>query len=183
MLKLDRGVTNEYFMLDFAGQRFTHYPSGDTCLRHEWMDYSRRDKWIEKVTEFFERHPSVSVIVNDRYEIVDDADSYPYRAGDYKVGDVVMARVCTDVNRDDWGMCARTVIERIDTPKDAYVDGGTVFKLDDGGEFWWDENNNGWFISAGTSPDEQRRRIRPPLEGEETLTLDEKKQAAVLYGF
>ncbi len=183
MLKLDRSQHKEYFMLDLAGQRFTHYPSGNTCLRHEWMDYTRRAAWIEKVTEFFQKHPSISVIVNDRYEIIDNADFYPYRAGDYEVGDVILTRVCTDVNRDDWGMCARTITERVDHPKSQYVDEYTIFKLDDGGEFWWDEHNNGWFISATASPDGQKRRVRPPMEGEEVQTLEEKKQAAASYGY
>lgn len=51
MLKLNRSLHTEYFMLDFAGQRFTHYPSGDTCLRHEWMVYPRRAAWIEKLPD------------------------------------------------------------------------------------------------------------------------------------
>ena len=182
MIELDRSVDKEFFMLDFGGQRFTHYPSGDTCLRHPWM-YGRKDAWIEKVTDFFNRYPEISVVVNDRYEVIDNADLYPYRKGEYKVGDIILARICADGGREDWGMCARTITERVDHPKSEYVDEYTIFKLDDGSEFWWDEHNNGWFISATDSPDGQKRRVRPPVENEEIATLDEKKQAAASFSY
>jgi hypothetical protein len=184
MQKIDRSITKEYFELDLGGQRFTHYPSGDTCLKYEWMNEHRnRQKWVEKVTAFFAKHADVSVVVNSKYEIIDDANAYPFRGADFNVGDTVLARVCTDIHRDDWGMCARTITEREDFEGDKYVDPYTVFKLDDGGEFWWDEHNNGWFLSASKSPDGQSRRVRPPMEGEEILTLTEKKEAAAQYRF
>lgn len=182
MVKLDRSITNEYFELDLGGQRFTHYPSGDTCLKNDWMnEHDKRHVWVEKATAFFKRHPGVSVIVNSKYEIIDNADTYPFRGGDFKIGDTIMARVCTDVDRDDWGMCARTIVERTDFPGDKHIDPYSIFKLDDGGEVWWSEHNNGWFLSSQTSPDGQSRRIRPPVEGEEILTLEQKKEDAVRY--
>jgi hypothetical protein len=179
MQKLDHSTTAEYFELDMASQRFTHYPSGDTCLRHEWM-HGRRygEAWTKKLTEFFERHPDVSVIVNSRHEIIDSANSLPHRGGDYNVGDIVLVNVAE--GEDDWGLCAKTIKERIDLAGDEFFDPHHRFKLDDDTLLFWRDGSNGWFTSA---PQGEYIRARRPIEGEETLTLEQKKAACAAKSF
>lgn len=171
MQQLDR-ATKEYFMLDFGGSRFTHYPSGDTCLRHQWM-VGRPDgaKWTEALKEFFARHPDVSVIVNSRFEIIDNANSFPHRGGDFNVGDVILVRV--KEGDDDWGVCAKTITARSNFQGSDIVDPYHTFELDDGNAFYWDDHSNGWFTFRQGETDNQR--VRLPVPGENVQTLDEKK--------
>jgi hypothetical protein len=178
--KLDRNVTKEYFELDFGGQRFTHYPSGDTCLRHEWMiGYRDGPKWTSKLTDFFAAHPEASVIVSSKYEVIDDANSLPHRGGEYKVGDVVLMRV--HEGNENWEWCARTITERLDFPGDAVTEPLTTFKLDDGSGIYWHDHNNGWLTFRMDAPLERSLRVRRPVDGEEILTLEERKEAAKAF--
>ncbi|MCV9963858.1 hypothetical protein OIU34_18435 [Pararhizobium sp. BT-229] len=173
-MKLDRSTIAEYFELDFGGDRLTHYPSGDTCLRHQWMRSRDTAKWTEKLTEFLARHPYASIIANSQGDIIGDANSFPHRGGDFKVDDVVLVTV--RIGEDDWGPCARTVVARRDFAGDAVTEAHHWFELDDGTELFWDERRNGWFAWR-RDPFEQAGRARAPLEGEVVQTLEEKRQA------
>jgi len=49
---INHNTTSEYFMIDYPHDtRVTHYPSGDTCLKHQWMRHGEgQGKWEEKLT-------------------------------------------------------------------------------------------------------------------------------------
>lgn len=56
-------MPEEYILLDFAGfnhdlARFTHYPSGDTCLAQPWMQHS---DWVKKRDPFLAKYPDVTI--------------------------------------------------------------------------------------------------------------------------
>lgn len=172
-MRLDRSTTREYFELDFGEYRFTHYPTGDTCLRHQWMVGRQSNKWTEKLTDFLTRHPEASIIVNSRGDIIDDANSFPHRGGEYKVGDVVLLNL--KIDGDDWGPCAKTIIERRETEGDQFFEPHPYFVLDDGSELFWNESRNGW-IAWRPEPYEEFGRARAPLEGEVVQTLDQMRQ-------
>jgi hypothetical protein len=177
-MHLDR-TTTPYFELDFGSDRLTHYPTGDTCLRDEWMRGRDAAKWTEKLTEFLARHPDTSIIVNARGDIIDNANSFPHRGGDFKVDDVVLVRV--RIGDEDWGPCARTVVARREFAGDAVTDVHHWFELDDGSDLGWEQSLNGWFAWR-RDPYEHAVRARAPFEGEVVQTLEEKRQATRSIG-
>ncbi|MDW9478681.1 hypothetical protein GOB57_08185 [Sinorhizobium meliloti] len=178
-MRLDRSTIVEYFELDFGGDRLTHYPSRDTCLRHAWMRGLDKPKWTEKLTEFLVRHPDASIIANSQGNIIGDANSFPHRGGDFKVGDVVLVPV--RVGEEDWGPCARNIVDRRDFAGDHLTEAHHWFELDDGTELFWDDTRNGWFAWR-RSPYEEAVRARAPCDGEVILTLEEKRLATRSMG-
>jgi len=159
--KLDTNVTKEYIVLDFAGRiRFTHQPSGDTCLRHEYMH--GRDatlEWQEKFKAFRDRHPDAHVVVNDHREIVDDLRDYPLFGGGFSIGDIVVTRQ-RGLGETD---AAREIVAIREDGPDAYREPGELgysFILEDGNFLYWNSLSDGWQTrDRGNAETSRARRV------------------------
>lgn len=154
---------DEYIMLDWAGRgRFTHYPSGDTCLRHEWMIGIDGDaKWNAKLEAFLEKHQSTKVIVSSQYNVIDTTDSLqPWKRLPFAVGDSVVVR-----NRE--GAIWSQEVVAIERQGEL-----ANYTLDDGAEVSWDAYSYGWFAYS-CEPVTDRMRVRKPIAGEVVPTYDE----------
>jgi hypothetical protein len=163
--KLDRNVTGEWFVLDFIGSRarFTHLPSGDTCLRHPYMVGTGTTQWLEKFGDFLSRHPKAHVVVNDHGEIVDDVRDFPISGGGFKVGDLVVTR-SSGVGKTD---CVREIVASVLVPPGSYRDPGDLdesFVLENGSVMYWGSDEDGWVARDRTH--EERSRARRPVEGD-----------------
>lgn len=170
-MDFDRGTTDEYIMLDWVGRgRFTHYPSGDTCLRHEYMvsTHDGRIAWDEKLTAFFARHPEAKIIVSGRYRVLDNVDNLPQSGGGFEVGDTVMVRDEEDLTWSHKIVSSEDVSDRLTYRNDPT----TMYILDDGSKVCWDALSNGWFAFEG-SQSKDNMRVRKPFEGEPTPNYDE----------
>lgn len=164
MPQIDRSSDREYIEIDMGGSRFTHYPSGDTCLRHPWMRGKDAVKWIEKFQEFAARHPETHVAVNSRHEIIDDIRNYPYLGGGFQVGDLVVTRVRGMGHPD----CVRRIVEARSNGDARFRDPGDVeqsFILDDGQLLYWSSGEDAWLTDDKTG--RERSRARRPVEGDD----------------
>lgn len=150
-------LPREFYTLDFPRLvRFTHHPSGDTCLRHQWMiGKDGSAKWQAKLAEFFSRHPGCHLLCSEySRKPIDDIRNYPVVGGGFDVGDLVVA-----------DGIARRITSRKEVQKDCDTDHGFVFVLEDGAMLWWRADSDGWFTDdrtpAGIGP-----RARPPFDWE-----------------
>jgi len=156
MPKIDLNQIKEFIEIDFPRHvRFTHYPSGDTCLKQPWMASSRKgdDAWNEKRKEFFSKHPNAHLVVTAfGHEIVDDVRNFPFMGGGFEIGDEV-------VSMDGKGELIVRVITSRDTSEN-------LFFLEDGTLLYWSDADDGWFTDDKT-PYGTGYRARKPLEGED----------------
>lgn len=165
-MRLDSTRT-EYFMLDRSGSRFTHYPSGDTCLRHLWMAERNAEAWHSALREFFGRHPAASLVVSSDMQVVDDVNSLPCRGGGYDIGDEVVVPARSSDGHED--VRVRTIVERREVAHPQMIGPDHGFTLDDGTSLIWDAFDYGWFVCpAPPCRQEQPARARRPLCGERT---------------
>lgn len=162
-MKFDRSQHNGYFELDFGGERLTHYPSGDTCLRHPWMR-GAVDAWTQKLKDFLARHPDVNVVINSSGYIIADANDFPQRnSAPFSVGDIVAVREKID-GIEDIGWVSKTVVGSRNTGIE------TIYDLDDGEELYWADASSGWFAYRH-DPYKEPCRVRRPVEGERLQLL------------
>jgi hypothetical protein len=170
---INHETTPEYFMIDYPRDtRITHYPSGDTCFKHMWMRSGEgQSQWEEKLIAFLAKYPHVNVVVNGAYEIIDDANDFPHRGGMLKVGDTVM------VWHRDYDYCADRIVRELPytgTP-DHPNHPAKLFELESGNRMYWGGQDDAWHIwDVNHSGTIFNPRVRRPLEGEPTPTLDEK---------
>lgn len=146
-----RHMAEEYIELDWKGRgRFTHYPSGDTCIRHDYMVSSSQGdmEWSLKVRDFFAKHPQATAIISGTGKIIDNTANIPMAGGDLSVGDIVILGSSDDpethiiVERND---VLRTFDRQADDP-------GYTLTLDDGNTLFWDNASFGWFCRDMNSP-------------------------------
>jgi len=159
--KLDTNATREYIVLDFAGLiRFTHHPSGDTCLRHSYMHGGDTTlEWQDKFRAFRDRHPNAHVVVNDHREIVDDLRDYPIFGGGFNVGDLVVTRQRGMGETD----AAREIVGIRENGSAAYREPGELeysFILEDGNFLYWNSLADGWQTrDRGNAETSRARRV------------------------
>lgn len=67
---LERKMTNEYIMVDRVGwyghMRFTHHPSGDTCVQKPYMN---EIQWLIKLNDFLNKY-SLTKDIRDEHQNV-----------------------------------------------------------------------------------------------------------------
>lgn len=167
MAQVDRNA--EFVMLDFAsGPRLTHYPSGDTALRHPWMHGRDAAKWVARVREFMDAHPGARTVCNARWDVIDDLSDHPLSGGSFAVGDSVVTR------REGIGEvdCVREVIAVRHHGPEAHLDPDDAresYVLDDGEILYWSTGHHGWVADARNS--DRDARARRPLPGESLEAL------------
>lgn len=156
-----------YFEIDYPRKiRITHYPSGDTCLRHPWMIGKDTKKWKEKLGAFLEEHSDVKVMANSRGGLIGNVDDLPIKGTSFKVGDLVILK------HDELGEYAEKIIEIIPT-KQPLLDFGDFHEhyiLESGGEVYWSDNSDTWM---STDKNSNRQRVRKQREGDPTENLED----------
>ena len=155
-----------YFEVDYPRKvRITHYPSGDTCLRHPWMIGKDSKKWKEKLSAFFEKHSDVKVIANSRGQLVGNVDDFPIQGASFKVGDVVILK------HDEFGEYAEEIVDVIPT-KQPLLDFGDFhehYVLKNGDHIYWSDGSDTWMSTSKNS----NQRVRKQREGDPTETLED----------
>lgn len=156
-----------FFELDFGGDRFTHYPSGDTCLRHRWMRGHKHLAWAEKFREFVASHPDCHVVASSRYEVIDDIRRHALLGGGFTVGETV---VLLGMPREV--LFAVQVAEEVTMSNPVMLEDGhpTHYILETGDILYWDSDTNGWMTSNRREAN-HRARVRPLFAGENAEDL------------
>lgn len=164
-MQVDR--SKPYFEVDYPRKvRITHYPSGDTCLRHPWMIGKDSKKWVEKLRAFFEKHSDVKVMANSRGQLIGSVDDFPIQGASFKVGDVVILK------HDELGEYAEEIVEVIPT-KHHLLDFGDFhehYVLKSGDEVYWSDGSDTWL---STSKNSISQRVRKQRDGDPTETLED----------
>lgn len=175
-MKLDRNTTKEYFVADCKARfGLVHMPSGEFCGRAHWMIIDRRGEWETKFAAFLVKYPNASVLVDQSGEIIDNINDFPQRGGRFEVGDIIM------VHERHNGYCADKIVEKVErgSPKEHPVDPDATYLLESGNKLIWSPDDDLWLATSKTA---FSRRARRPVDGEETLTLEEKMQSRKAFG-
>lgn len=154
----------EFIEIDFGGDRFTHYPSGDTLMRHPWLREDQNfPKWDEKRRKFFGDHPEAVWLVTlnnvdaGQARVIGDVRDFPWQGG-FDVGDVL---VMSDANRGAFN--ARKILDKVEI--DSPLFNGDLphhFLLEDGTTLYWSGMQEAWLAADPIRQDTARvRRILP----------------------
>lgn len=160
--RLNRDAYKEYFYLDHKhGPRFTHFPSGDTCLMQpaHLGSASGRLDWDAKMKAFVEEHPNAHVVVTYSHIIVDDLRKHPNTGLGFAPGDDVA------VINEDGELRLHTVAERLPVNPICLGDLDYELRLDDGTRLHWEFSEQAW-VADKQAPWSHMTRARSPLEGE-----------------
>lgn len=150
-----------YFEIDFPSNRLrlTHYPSGDTALRHDFMfDGEGAEKWSAKLRDLTEAHPGAHGIHNSRGTLVADIRDYPALGGGFSVGDLVVTR-----NEDGFDV-ARGIVSSFPNGAPEYRGAGEpaeAFRLEDGHTLYFSTSDGGWMATCSHGDRERARRVLP----------------------
>ena len=161
-MKID--PNSQYIMIDLGGRCFTHYPSGDTLLRHDYLRWQRQKfpDWKASVLAFVARHPETHLMTDTNLQVIDDIRTWPTVGGEYKVGDFVVAR-----GSRDRPLVAREIVgaeSALGYPDRSILDFDQVFILEDGEKMWWSSDSDCW--SSRDHLGNSGLRLRPVLPGE-----------------
>ncbi|WP_315923024.1 hypothetical protein [Mesorhizobium sp. SP-1A] len=164
-MKVDR--SKPYFEVDYPHRvRITHYPSGDTCLRHKWMVGKGSKKWEDQLKAFFEKHGDVKVMANSRGQLIGNVDDFPIQGASFKVGDIVI------LQHGELGEYAEEIVKVVPT-ENAWADFGDFrehYILKNGDTVYWDGGGDAWMSTIKHS---HRQRVRKQREGDPTETLED----------
>ncbi len=150
-----------YFEIDFPSNRLrlTHYPSGDTALRHDYMfDGEGAEKWSAKLRELTDAHPGAHGIHNSRGKLVADIRDYPALGGGFSVGDLVVTRT------EDGFDVARGIVSSFQNGAPEYRGPGEpaeAFRLEDGHTLYFSTSDGGWMATCSHGDRERARRVLP----------------------
>lgn len=157
-----------YFGIDYpSGIRITHYPSGDTCLRHRWM-IGQGDKWIEKLNTFLNKHDEVKIMANCRGAYIGHVDDFPIRGGGFKVGESVI------LHHAEYGEYAEKIVAAVPQNVDPRLNLGCFhenYVLESGAKLFWSSGGDSWDTTA--EHHSFQSRIRKQRDGDPTINLDE----------
>jgi len=138
-----------YYEIDFPGRlRLTHYPSGFTCLRHDWMTGRDAARWVDKLRECSDAHPEARYVYDGRGELVGDLRDMPAFGGGFAVGDLVLTRSRGDRGG---GLTAREVVAVRGDGDAAHHDAddaATSYVLEDGSPLYFSGHEGGWMTHA-----------------------------------
>lgn len=164
-----------FFEIDYPRKvRITHYPSGDTCLRHPWMIGKDTKKWEKKLGEFLEKHSDVKVMASPRGELIGNVEDFPIKGATFMVGDLVVLK------HDEFGEYVEKIIEVIPTksPLLGFGDFHEHYILESGGEVYWSDSSDTWM---STSKNSNSQRVRKQREGDPTETLEDLMNAQINF--
>lgn len=152
------------FEIDLGGRRFTHNPSGDTLLRHDYLrwDTKKHPDWKAQVIAFADRHSDTYLMTDCNRRIVDDIRTWPTVGGRFQVGDFVVTR-----GSDERPAVARQIIASVSAtgyPDRTVLDFDETFILEDGEMMWWSSDSDCW--TGRDHRGEFGRRLRPLLPEE-----------------
>ncbi|BCB22421.1 hypothetical protein [Bosea sp. ANAM02] len=158
-MKIDPNLP--HIEIDLGGRRFTHYPSGDTLLRHDYLRWQRQHlpDWKAMVVAFAARHPDTHLMTDSNRNIIDDIRTWPPLGGRFQVGDFVV-----NPGSADRSAVAREIIATAPSVTDTILDFEETYILDDGEQMYWSSDADAW-----TSKDHLGRsgcRLRPLLPDE-----------------
>lgn len=138
-MKIDPNLSR--IEVDLGGRRFTHYPSGDTLLRHDYLRWQRQHlpDWKAMVVAFAARHPDTPLMTDSNRNIIDDLRTWPTLGGRFRVGDYVVTP--GSVDRDP---VAREIIGSIPAVTETILDFEETYVLDDGEHMFWSSDADTW---------------------------------------
>ena len=156
----------EYIEVDRGGCRFTHYPSGDTLMRHEWLQQpSHFGKWDELRRAFFDSHPEANLLLGNmrgidstKLSLIGDVNDFPWRDG-FKRGDIVV----TPKGNPEEGNLARLIVDELPNGDPRFLSADDLeisYILEDGSVMFWSPQGEQWNITGGDMADAMRRNVR-----------------------
>ena len=164
---------HEFIEVDHGGQRYTHHPSGDTLMRHQWMQLGRAaPQWDAKRRDFFCRHPeatALAVVRRGARVVIGDVRDFPWQEG-LKVGDDVVTVGYPDREAD----CSRRIVGTVPITADADVFEDAprhCFLLEDGDLLYWSVAYDAWMTRSSDGRPETRARRPYPGEDVEELRI------------
>jgi hypothetical protein len=159
----------EHFELDFGGSRFTHQPSGDTCLRQNWMTGPKWDQWETMFKAFLGRHPDCHTVTDTKGNIVDDIRRSPLAGGGFASGETVVV-MDRSTGNPEWALLIVGTSHHGSQAWDPYPGDVPISHLLENGEtLSWDQHSHGWTTRSRSQDAVVRVRPMLPMENVDDL--------------
>lgn len=174
MTQLTHG--EEAIEVDRGGCRFTHIPSGDTLVRHDYFHQRAMvDAWTDKMKAFLAAHPQAVSLVSrtgehSGFSVIGDVRDFPWQEG-FAVGDNVVT-----ISRGDYEVdCCRQIVGVV---AGAYQplsknELGHHYLLEDGQPLYWASTYDCWHSTSKDGRGETRSRRLYAGEDAERLRISE----------